>query len=85
MTNKNPYEVRLDVLQMAKDMLMAEQNQATQLYASDLSALTQSGANAALISEFTTSARATLPKPFTDADVIAKASSLYSFVNNNKA
>ena len=60
--SKTPYEIRLDVLGMAKDMLTREDN----------------------IKETHGATAKTPITPFTDEQLITRATSLYAFVNNDK-
>lgn len=73
-TNKTPYEIRLELLQMAKDHLestfKAQCDFAAQLIAGLVTA------NKANLAEL----QALVPKAYTIEEIMAKATELYSFV-----
>lgn len=80
MTNKNPYEIRLDVLKLAKEMLEIEHRAAENVW------LTKAGSptyNGHLPAETAEAFYASAPQPPSVDDVIAKASALYNFVSDN--
>lgn len=71
---KTPFEVRLDLLAMAKDMLEIEYGTKSQIYMEQLKG---NDGVAPINSE--------LPSYYTTADVITKANELYSFVNDRSS
>ena len=78
MADKNPFEIRLEVLQMAKSYLdkVAEVNQDFAFQAFET--LVKSG-------KYTTDQWSEfMPKQYTTEDLMAKAAELYSFVTNKK-
>ena len=75
--NKSPYEIRLDVLRMAKEMLELETSlkvKALELENESLSRRNEWADNSAI-------ANSVANASFTSADVTARASELYAFVN----
>lgn len=78
--NKTPYEVRLDILKMAQDMLDREQaNEQGKFYAK-LETLRASNADPKTINDFID---ANTPKMYEPSDVVTRSSALYAFVNNS--
>lgn len=73
--NKTPYEVRLDVLKMAKDFLLESKQQAHQKL--QLKRDAPGGITKADIVEYEN-----ISKSYSTADIMAKANELYAFVNN---
>lgn len=71
---KNPFEVRLDLLSMAKDMLEVEYTANRDVYLAQVK-----GNEGVITSEMSA------PAYFTTADVIDKANELYSFVNDRSS
>jgi hypothetical protein len=82
MSNKNPFEVRLEVLKMAKDMLDQAYNESTQLAWSmvEKSAEYQNKS----MSEMQTYLETLKPKMYSPQDIITKAGELYEFVTTKK-
>ncbi len=77
--NKTPYEVRLDILKMAQEMLDQEQvNKQNQFFAK-LETLRASNQDPKTINEFID---ANSPKMYEPNDVVARSSALYAFVND---
>lgn len=79
--NKNPYEVRLEVMKMAQDMLEREQSIKDQKFYSKLETLRSANYSVDHINKFIDES---VPSAYTSADITAKASELYAFVSNNK-
>lgn len=79
-TNKNPFEVRLEVLKMAKEMMDQAYNESTQMAWSmvEKSAEYQNKTMNEMQSYFET----LKPKMYTPQDIVAKANELYSFITN---
>lgn len=78
MTNKNPFEVRLDVLKMAQEMLDREKKMEEQKFNQQVETLRTTN-----IGGVNTFVQQNAPKMYTPEDVISRASSLYAFVNSN--
>lgn len=78
-TNKNPYEIRLDVLKLAKEMLELDHNTAREIW------LTQHRETnfSEMSADNTRAITASAPKPPSVNDVVAKAEALYEFVSNS--
>ena len=79
--NKNPYEVRLEVMKMAQDMLEREQSIKEQKFYTKLEVLRSDKIPADTINKFIDES---VPTAYTTSDITAKASELYAFVSNNK-
>jgi 3-dehydroquinate dehydratase len=79
MTNKNPYEIRLDVLKMAQDMLEAEQRIKELKFTKKIETLRAVKHNEeAVLSYIDQNA----PVAYTPEEVIARSSTLYNFVSS---
>jgi hypothetical protein len=81
MTNKNPFEVRLDVLKMAQQMLEAEQRTKELKFREQVDTLRSAKHNEDQVLDFI---NVNAPVSYTPEDVIARSSSLYEFVSKNK-
>lgn len=79
MTNKNPFEVRLDVLQMAREMLDKEKELEEQKFKQQVETLRTTN-----IGHVNTFIQENAPKMYTADDVKARANSLYEFVNSSR-
>ena len=79
--NKNPYEVRLEVMKMAQDMLDREQSIKEQKFYSKLESLRSDKFPADYINKFIDES---VPTAYTSADITTRANELYAFVSNNK-
>lgn len=76
--NKNGFEIRLEVLKMAKEMMDQQYSEASNAYWSTCSALAENwNKSAAELIEQTQSMK---PVMYTPADIMAKAQELYGFV-----
>lgn len=76
--NKNGFEIRLEVLKMAKEMMDQQYTEASNAYWSACSALAENwNKSAAELIEQTQSMK---PAMYTPADIMAKAQELYGFV-----
>lgn len=79
--NKTPYEIRLDVLQMAKDMLDKEANYSETAYTMSLNtALSKTGAWSA---SDVLNVTAAIPQPirYSEQDIITRSTALLNFIN----
>jgi hypothetical protein len=81
MTSKNPFEVRLDVLKMAQQMLEAEQRAKELKFREQVDTLRSVKHNEDQVLNFINT---NAPTSYTPEDVIARSSSLYEFVSKNK-
>lgn len=79
MTNKNPFEIRLDVLKMAQEMMDRELELNTQKYYHQIDAVKQ--INIGALGEVVNTA----PQMYTPDQVVAKASALYNFVADSSS
>lgn len=80
MSNKNPFEVRLEVLKMAQEMVDKAYQESTQLAWSmvEKAAEYQNKSMAEMQTYFET----LKPKMYSPQDIVAKANELYEFVTN---
>lgn len=81
-TNKTPYEVRLDVLKMAQEMIDREK----QIEQTGLQAkldLFMAQPKQPTPTELDAFIRANTPKMYDSSDVVTRANSLYSFVSDS--
>jgi hypothetical protein len=81
MTSKNPFEVRLDVMKLARDMLEKDFEARRQKYLNKLEVLkAEKPAPDFAISFIEDNA----PLAYTSNDILAKATELYSFIDSRK-
>ena len=82
MTNKNPFEVRLDVMKMAQEMLDKEHYAKEQKYLQKLDELKRlnGGSYGQDITDFI---EKNAPAAYTPEEVITRASALYNFVSTS--
>lgn len=80
MTSKNPFEVRLDIMKMAQEMLESEQAAKEQKYLQKLEALKAAKRNETEIVSFIDT---NAPNRYTPEEVITRASTLYNFVSSS--
>ena len=78
MTNKNPFEIRLDILKMAQEMLDREMFMKEQKFNQQVETLRTT--NIGGVNNFVD---ANAPQMYTPEDVITKATALYGFVSDN--
>lgn len=78
--NKNPYEVRLDILKMAQEMLDREKQIEENTFFAKLETLRASNTSVDVINSFIDSNK---PKMYDPSEVVARSSALYAFVNNS--
>lgn len=74
MTTKNPFEIRLEILKMAKDMLEFNYNEHVNLAHRMIDQMSVTQDNAAAMFENIK------PKMYTPSEILEKAHELYSFV-----
>lgn len=77
--NKNGFEIRLEVLKMAKEMMDQQYHEASNAYWTACSSLAESWNKSA--AELIEQTQAMKPVMYTPADIMAKAQELYSFVS----
>lgn len=80
MTNKNPFEVRLDVLKMAQDMLESEQRIKEIKFKEKIDTLRSIKHNESEVLKFIDD---NAPTAYTPDDVVAKSTALYNFVSSS--
>lgn len=82
MTSKTPYEVRLDVLKMAQEMVDREKQieQTNQQAKLDLFMTQPKRPTPAELDQFI---KDNTPKMYDSSDVVTRASGLYAFVNDS--
>lgn len=79
---KNPFEVRLDVLKMAQEMLETEQKAKELKFKERVE--TMRASEHVSVKDTLNYIDANSPKTYTENDVVARSSALYSFVNEKK-
>lgn len=77
--NKTPYEVRLDILKMAQEMLDKEYQAEQIKFSAKLETIRASKEDPRTINAFID---ANTPKMYEPSDVVARSSALYNFVND---
>ena len=82
MTNKNPFEVRLDVMKMAQEMLDKEHYAKEQKYLQKLDEMKRliGDSHGQEITDFI---EKNAPAAYTPEEVITRASTLYNFVSSS--
>ena len=79
---KNPFEVRLDVLKMAQEMLETEHKSKELKFKEQVETMRSS--EQVPVQDILNYIDSNSPKPYTENDVITRSSALYSFVNEKK-
>ena len=77
--NKTPFEVRLDILKMAQEMLNQEKRIEENKYYAKLETLRTSNSSVDTINAFIDT---NAPKMYDPSEVVARSSALYAFVND---
>jgi hypothetical protein len=80
--NKTPFEIRLDVLKMAQEMLEAERRSSQKIEEQKAELLKSAEVPVSDIINYVNTV--TVPKTYTEKEVLARANALYSFVNDKK-
>lgn len=78
--NKTPFEIRLDVIKMAQEMLENERISQTKYFEQKVELLKASNATPEVIANFINSTAP--PKAYTEQDIITRSNTLYAFVDN---
>lgn len=78
MTNKNPFEIRLDILKMAQEMLDREMFLKEQKFNQQIETLRTTDIGS--VNAFVTS---NAPQMYSPEEVVTKAAALYNFVSDN--
>lgn len=73
---KSPYEIRLDVLKMAQEMLKQETALEERIYLQKLETLAKSNSDITSISSLEK------PRGYTEQDIVTRSNTLYNFVSN---
>jgi hypothetical protein len=79
MTTKNGFEIRLEVLKMAKEMMEQQYSEASNAYWNAVYSTAEKWNTS--VSEAITKAGTVAPVMYTPAQIMEKASELYSFVS----
>lgn len=80
--NKNPYEVRLDIMKMAQEMLDRESQIEQTVYLAKVESIRSAHALASAPQPMDINTIPT-PKMYSAEDIVTRASTLYNFVNNS--
>lgn len=80
MTTKNGFEIRLEVLKMAKEMMDQQYAEASNAYWSALQTSAEKWRNKS-VEELVAQTIAMKPQMYTPADIMEKAQELYGFVS----
>jgi hypothetical protein len=78
--NKNPFEVRLDVLKMAQEMLETEHRTKELKFREKVETMRSS--EQVPVNDILDFIDTNSPTPYTPEDVVARSSALYGFVND---
>lgn len=79
MTNKNGFEIRLEVLKMAKEMMDQQYNETSNAYWTAINKLAETWNTSA--AELIEQTKEMKPVMYTPADIMNKAQELYGFVS----
>ena len=79
---KNPFEVRLDVLKMAQEMLETEHKSKELKFKEQVETMRSS--EQVPVQDILDYIDSNSPTPYTENDVVTRSSALYSFVNEKK-
>ena len=79
--NKNPYEIRLDVMKMAQEMLDREADVRQNMFFAKLETLRSQQVPADEINKFIDE---NAPRMYNTSDVVERSSALYNFVTSTK-
>lgn len=82
MTNKNGFEIRLEVLKMAKEMMDHQYSEASNLYWNSVQNLSETWNKSA--AELVTQTLEMKPTMYTPSEMMEKAQELYTFVSSRK-
>jgi uncharacterized protein YqeY len=75
MSNKSPFEIRLEILKMTAELMQAEYESNMEFITEMQESLASKGQNTSeMIAKF-------MPKPFDFGEVLAKSKQFYEFVN----
>lgn len=77
--SKTPYEIRLDVVKMAQEMLDKEKSREHAIFLAQVDSLRETQAYS--VQDFVNNYS---PKTYTTADVVTRSKELYNFVTDNK-
>ncbi len=80
MTNKNGFEIRLEVLKMAKEMMDQQYSEASNAYWNAIHSTAEKW-NTSLDEAIKQMSSLTPPTMYTPADIMSKAQELYGFVS----
>lgn len=80
MTNKTPFEVRLDILKMAQDMLNKETEINQSKFYAKLETLRTSNSPVEEINGFIDT---NMPKMYDSAEIVSRSTALYNFVSDS--
>lgn len=76
MSNKSPFEIRLEILKMTAELMQAEYESNMEFITEMQENLADTGLNTKeMVAKF-------MPKPFDFADMLAKSKQFYEFVNS---
>ena len=78
---KTPYEIRLDVLKMAQEMLEKEKSMEEKIFSRKVDSMMSSGIHSNKIHEFIDG---NAPKSYNENELVTRSSALYSFISENK-
>ncbi len=79
---KNPFEVRLDVLKMAQEMLETEYRSKELKLKEEVETMRSS--EQVPVQDILNYIDSNSPKPYTESDIVTRSSALYSFVSDKK-
>ena len=82
MTSKNGFEIRLEVLKMAKEMMDRQYDETSNAYWTTINTLAESWNKSA--SELVEQTKTMKPTMYSPAEMMEKAQELYTFVSSRK-
>lgn len=82
MSNKTPFEIRLDLLKMAQEYFIQTTDMQQKFAIEALETAVTAGK--LTVEEYKTQMQSFIPKTYTVEDIVEKAKELYSFVSDSK-
>lgn len=79
MTTKNPFEIRLEVLKMAKEMMDRQYDEASNTYWNSIDSMSKTWNKS--VTELVEQTKTMMPTMYTPAEMMEKAQQLYTFVS----
>jgi hypothetical protein len=79
MNSKNPFEIRLEILKMAKEMMDRQYDEASNAYWNSVDSMSKTWNKS--VTELVEQTKTMMPTMYTPAEMMEKAQQLYTFVS----